>query len=325
MSPRFSIVIPVYKVEKYLRECLDSVLKQSYTDFEIIVVDDGSPDNCPAICDAYAAADSRVTVIHKKNGGLSDARNTGLLAAVGEYVIFLDSDDYYLSADFLKKIDNKIEETDCCAVFFKRRKYIEATDTLMPPPTAFPEMVREATCEEMLQSLAQKDMLDASACMKATRRTLLLENELLFKKGIFSEDVEWFFRYVPQLKSVALLNDPAYCYRIREGSISRSLTEKNIRDLFSSIEIHADAIRDDNAGNKAALLSYMAYQYYIVLGLCYNTLHGSARAELLSAMWKYSWLTDYSISSKTKKCAFLVHLIGVRLTAAVLGIYIRNK
>ena len=325
MTPRFSIVIPVYKVEKYIRQCLDSVLAQSYTDFEIVVVDDGSPDDCPAICDTYAAADSRVIVIHKKNGGLSDARNVGLQTATGEYVIFLDSDDYYLSADFLKKINAKITETGCCAVFFKRRKYIEVTSTLMPPPIAFPETVRETTCEEMLLSLAQKDMLDASACMKATSRALLLENDLLFKKGIFSEDVEWFFRYVPQLKSVALLNDPAYCYRIREGSISQSLTEKNIRDLFSSIEIHADAIRDGDTENKAALLNYMAYQYYIVLGLCYNTLCGSVRAELLTVMRQYSWLTDYSISSKTKKCALLVRLLGVRLSGAVLGIYIRNK
>lgn len=141
MSPRFSVVIPVYKVEKYLRQCLDSVLAQSYTDFEIVVVDDGSPDNCPAICDAYATSDSRVTVIHKENGGLSDARNAGLLAATGEYVIFMDSDDYYLSTDLFTEIDAKIAETACDAVFFQYRKYIEKSKTLKEIPTPYPATI----------------------------------------------------------------------------------------------------------------------------------------------------------------------------------------
>ena len=109
--PKFTVIIPIFKVEAYLRTCVDSVLSQTFSDIEVILVDDGSPDGCPAICDKYAAADSRVTVIHKENGGLSDARNAGLLAATGEYVIFLDSDDYYLSASFLSAINEKITET----------------------------------------------------------------------------------------------------------------------------------------------------------------------------------------------------------------------
>lgn len=192
MSPRFSIVIPVYKVEKYLRQCLDSVLAQSYTDFEIVVVDDGSPDNCPAICDAYAAADSRVTVIHKENGGLSDARNAGLLAATGEYVIFMDSDDYYLSTDLFTEIDAKIAETACDAVFFQYRKYIEKSKTLKESPVPYPETMR-MSCNEVLLHLSARDMLDASACQKATRRTLLLENGLFSKRDSFQRTWSGFF------------------------------------------------------------------------------------------------------------------------------------
>ena len=91
-----SVIIPIYRAEKYLNECVDSVLAQTYRDLEIILVDDGSPDNCGAICDDYAAKDSRVKVIHKENGGPSDARNAGLAIAHGEYIYFLDSDDYCL-------------------------------------------------------------------------------------------------------------------------------------------------------------------------------------------------------------------------------------
>lgn len=320
----FSIIIPIYKVEKYLRVCVDSVLSQTFSDIEVILVDDGSPDGCPAICDEYAAADSRVTVIHKENGGLSDARNVGLLAATGEYIIFLDSDDYYLSASLLSAINEKITETGCDAVFFRRRKYKDATGTLMPPPAPFPETTG-MSCDEVLASLSARDMLDANASLKATRRAFLLKNDLFFKKGIFSEDVEWFFRYAPLLRSVAVLNCPAYCYRMREGSITHCLTEKNIRDLFSSIESYAEMIRDSNLENKAALLNCMAYQYYIVLGLCHNVVNGSARRELLKALRRYRWLKNYSISGKTKKCALLMNLCGVRLSAVILGAYIKRK
>lgn len=107
--PLFSIIIPVYNVEKYLNKCVDSVLNQTFTDFEVILVDDGSPDNCPAICDSYAEKDKRVRVIHKQNGGLICARKSGLEAARGDYIGFVDSDDwieenmYELFADMIKK------------------------------------------------------------------------------------------------------------------------------------------------------------------------------------------------------------------------------
>ena len=94
MKPLVSIIVPIYKVEPYLRRCLDSIVNQTYTNLEIILVDDGSPDGCPQICDEYAAKDNRRVVIHKENGGLSDARNAGLDSCKGEYVSFVDSDDW---------------------------------------------------------------------------------------------------------------------------------------------------------------------------------------------------------------------------------------
>lgn len=97
MEPLISIIIPIYNVEKYLRRCVDSILCQSYHNLEIWLVDDGSPDGCPAICDEYAGKDKRVKVIHKKNGGLSDARNVAIDVATGEYICFVDSDDYVAS------------------------------------------------------------------------------------------------------------------------------------------------------------------------------------------------------------------------------------
>ncbi len=110
-----SVIIPVYGVERYLARCVDSILRQTYNDLEIILVDDGSPDNCPVICDEYAQKDERVRVVHKKNGGLSSARNAGLSIATGEYVCFFDSDDF-IEADMLEKLVSGIEENgdDVC-------------------------------------------------------------------------------------------------------------------------------------------------------------------------------------------------------------------
>ena len=93
--PEFSIIVPIYKVEKYLEICIDSIIGQSFCDFELILVDDGSPDTCGEICDRYSSSDTRVKVVHKENGGLSSARNAGLDIATGKYVIFIDSDDFW--------------------------------------------------------------------------------------------------------------------------------------------------------------------------------------------------------------------------------------
>ena len=104
-----SVIVPIYKVEKYLRRCVDSILEQSYPDFELLLIDDGSPDSCPRICDEYARRDERVRVFHKPNGGLSDARNYGLERMKGEYVSFIDSDDY-VGKDYLKILMELIRE-----------------------------------------------------------------------------------------------------------------------------------------------------------------------------------------------------------------------
>mgnify|MGYP001526591061 CR=1 FL=1 len=116
-NPFFSVIMPIYKVEPYLSKCIDSVLAQSFANFELILVDDGSPDSCPQICDAYAALDSRISVIHKPNGGLADARNIGLTVMAGSlakknddgYVIFIDSDDYFCNNNTFQQIYNRIQ------------------------------------------------------------------------------------------------------------------------------------------------------------------------------------------------------------------------
>lgn len=324
---KFSVIIPIYKVEQYLRQCIDSVLAQTYTDFEIILVDDGSPDGCPAICDEYADKDSRIKVIHKPNGGLSDARNAGLDAAKGEYVIFLDSDDYYRNNDFLESIAAATDGGSKDAVFFQRTVFFDGIDRPdMHLPSYNLEWNKLSTGELLLQ-LAAHDRMDASACMKASKRQILQQNELYFRKGMFCEDIEWFSRYILYINSVALVNKPDYYYRKRAGSITATLKEKNVRDLFYTIQTHTNRIRNlaIDINKKRAILSYHAYQFCIVLGLTSNILTGIARRTVLKECGSYKWLCDYAYSPKTKKSSALVKFLGVNIASRVLGYYIKNK
>ena len=325
---RFSVIVPVYKVEKYLHQCVDSVINQTFKNIEIILVDDGSPDRCPQICDEYIRKDDRVVVIHKENGGLSNARNDGLKKARGEYVIFLDSDDYYLRDDFLEIINRELSDYSYDALFFQRRKYYEATQVFDNEPTPYSQSaLNGVSADDILFDLSKYDKLDANASMKVLKREYLLQNALFFKAGIYSEDVEWFFNIAPGLCSIKLINTVGYCYRKREGSISNSISQKNIEDLFFSIEKYAEPLKEATLSDKKkkALLNYLAYQYSIVIGLIGNYLKGADKKEFLHRCKKYKWLVAYAMSQKAKKAAIVINLFGINIASFVLGKYIATK
>ena len=324
MKPYFSIIIPVYKVEKYLNDCVNSVLQQTFKNFEIILVDDGSPDNCPAICDDISKNNENVKVIHKQNGGLSSARNAGLNEANGEYVIFLDSDDFYLDDKFLFQAKEKLEKNNSDALVFQRRKFFESTNTLSNPPSKYNEAWEDLNFDKLVLELSKSDKLDASAATKITKREFLIKNNLFFKEKIFSEDVEWFFRYIQKLQSITFLNNPVYGYRLREGSITHTIKIKNIQDLFFSITSYAEQIKNSNLSYKNAVLNYMAYQYFIVIGLCYK-FKCEETNDILKQCKQYKWLTKYAVSHKTKKAKYVVQILGVKLASKILGFYIVSK
>ena len=172
---KFSIIIPCYKVEQFLRQCIDSVLVQTFEDYEIILVDDGSPDRCGEICDEYAEKDKRIKVIHKPNGGLSDARNAGLDVAQGEYVMFLDSDDWWDDNDALRKIDASIRESGADITIIGMKKYFSLEDRLGDVRT--PKKCDKANCTlshaQALQQYMRSNIFVACACDKVVHRSLI--------------------------------------------------------------------------------------------------------------------------------------------------------
>lgn len=213
MDPCISIIIPVYKVEEYLDHCVKSVTEQSFAAIEIILVDDGSPDNCPAMCDAWAERDSRVRVIHKTNGGLSDARNAGLAAARGKLIFFLDSDDW-LAPETLEKLFAAMQHdrSDIAACTVK--------------------MVWDDGTPERFLTVQQNLLLDTEEAEKALMNETFLKQpvwyklyrsdcirEIPFEVGKQHEDVFWSYQAFANARLVSVIDYVGYYYRQRAGSI----------------------------------------------------------------------------------------------------------
>lgn len=221
---KISVIIPVYNVEKYIRKCVDSVINQTLKDIEIILVNDGSPDNCPAICDEYEKTDSRIKVIHKKNGGVSDARNAGIDIATGEYLVFVDSDDWIEPNTCEILFD---EATENNAEFVIPAYYIEAKNgttikhifnerkIIFGPDNIKEKLFRRMLCltKEELKYPEQIDAL-SGICAKLYKRSIICDNNIRFidRKLIFSEIVDFHFRYMQYVNTAVYIDVPLYHY-----------------------------------------------------------------------------------------------------------------
>lgn len=227
-SPLISVIIPVYNVEKYLRECLDSVLAQTYSNYEVILVDDGSTDISGAICDEYADKHNNIRVIHKENGGLSEARNTGLDASNGDYIYFLDSDDW-IEKETLQSLANRITETDSDVVFFDSKsfedsgkgyqisqRYIRKFDY----PTGNGLVVFE--------QLQTNKEFHSAVPLLFFKKSFFEESGIRFYPGILYEDMLFTFEALVKAKRVSQCKEAFYHRRYRHHSITQSkVSEKN--------------------------------------------------------------------------------------------------
>jgi glycosyltransferase involved in cell wall biosynthesis len=226
-KPLISVIVPVYNVEKYLNECVDSILAQTYENLEIILVDDGSPDRCPLMCDEYASANANVKVIHKKNGGASSARNAGLDAATGKMVAFLDSDDF-VDKEMFTRLYQKRQESGApivCSCF----KSLYGTRN----------MKKEVVCNKQFHGLeiAQEMFLrdtGFSACAKIFDRSLI--GDARFTEGITNEDFLFMLDIYLKDSKVYFMADSFYYYRYNEASITSVINERTFDLLSNSIK-----------------------------------------------------------------------------------------
>lgn len=234
--PKFEIIVPVYKVEQYLRKCIDSLINQDYDDYHITLVDDGSPDNCGNICDEYVKIyPDKITALHKSNGGLSDARNYGVANTKSEYVIFVDSDDW-VGNGFVSSLNKGLVSDDVdmvVAPFYREliddkgmsiisKPYIAAV-CLMDNREAFSEMCREK-------------LFGCHACGKAIRRSIVAKHP--YPKGKLFEDAYTTYKHVLDSRKISYVPLPTYYYLQRQGGIVRShFSEKHMGIVYAPLEM----------------------------------------------------------------------------------------
>ena len=227
-----SIIVPVYRVEKYLSNCVESILNQTYRDFELILVDDGSPDQCPQLCDRWAEQDGRIRVIHKKNGGLSDARNVGIEAARGEYITFVDSDDFLLPdmVEVLLRLCRSHGAKMACCGFIR----CEDDDTLETVPYTDSEEHIVQYRENKMEAFLRGDSIGTQACAKLYHRSLF--QTIRYPYGKYHEDVFTTYQLVHLTDSLVSTDRAGYVYRRNPVSIMMKFSPKRIDGVEGTVE-----------------------------------------------------------------------------------------
>lgn len=257
-TPFLSVIVPVYNVESYLSRCVDSILVQKVDGMEIILVNDGSRDSSGTICDEYARKDSRIRVLHKENGGLSSARNAGLDICRGEYIAFVDSDDW-IEPDAYENMLKTARELDVKLVCGGRYDVSSRTGEkklgLCPPKT------EKISAEELVGRIFTWDNCDSSACDKLYHRSLL-EN-WRFPMGKVCEDVPVMYRIILQTEWVAVYGHPIYNYFHRHGSITTATVSDRTFHFLEHTEVIYPYIRQNHPAiqNQARYLRVRALAY----------------------------------------------------------------
>ncbi|MBR6253600.1 MAG: glycosyltransferase [Clostridia bacterium] len=315
---KLSIIIPVYKVEQYLSECIDSVLNQHLTNIEIILVDDGSPDNCPKICDEYASKNKIIKVIHKENGGLSSARNSGIKEASGEYLMFIDSDDYLNPDADVKELFKYMNGVD--VIQYNFAFYFDDTKKIVYLKE--PQIDNDRTFYEQILKKIENDDLSVQAWSKVVRKDLIFNNNLFFEEGILSEDIDWSLKVYLYAKSLFTCNNVVYMYRQnRNGSITNKASKKRVDSLYFVVRKWIE-YKYNSAVVKDCYLSYIAYQYTILLTLIDRK---NTTKELRKEIYSLKEILNNDKHWKVKLSNKVLKLFGVKLGRHILKVYLSLK
>jgi len=311
-TPIFSIIIPVYNIESYLENCLESILNQNINNFEIILVNDGSTDSSKIICDNYAKCNSNISVIHQKNSGASIARNNGLKIAKGKYILFIDSDDF-IEPESLNKIikytDNNVDIIFLDAYKYFNNKSIKKMDT-----DFCTEKLKTNNKDILLDNISRMNKFSGSACSKAIRREFLLDNNILFENNITMEDIDWNLKILTKINTSDYYSGKYYYYRQnRKNSITNSINENTFKSGIKIIKKWQNF--NDNIN------SILAYEYIILLANSYVIKDKNLRNELYS----FSGLLKYNNNKKVFYSYIIYKLFGIKFLSKLLEIYLKKK
>lgn len=227
-----SIIVPIYNVEKYLGRCVDSLINQTYTNIEIILVDDGSPDNCPQLCDELAKTDDRIVVLHKPNGGLSDARNAGIAVAKGDFIGFVDSDDY-ISTDMYERLYSYISKTDADIAMCRYRRFSgEKCTDLTDSSTG--KYIELSTSDTLTNMYGMEGEIYTVAWNKLYKRSAIGDIRYPVKK--LNEDEFTTYKFMANAKKIVFTDDVLYYYFYNNNSITTNKNYLSNHDIYEALD-----------------------------------------------------------------------------------------
>ncbi len=321
---KLSFILPVYNVQAYLAECVESIIGQIEEGCEVILVNDGSTDNSGKICDEYALKYPFVKVIHKENGGLSSARNAGLERAKGEYVAFVDSDDK-IAANSVKEISKRINERGFDVCFMQGIKFYPDGEQEDLGDGIYQAGIENRNAVEALAFLSSRPKYPGSACTKIFKRCFLENNDLHFPYDRrYSEDLGFIFDCFLKAEEFDCLDVPYYEYRQnREGSITNTFSLKKFKDLSLFVVESLDKACANNKpkGKKEKhALSFVAYEYSILLWHLHR-FAGEEYKEAYKFLKEYKFVLKYGSHKKLKIIKWFARFLGLRATSKILNIY----
>lgn len=317
-QPLISVVVPIYNVEAYLRRCVDSIIGQTYTNLEILLVDDGSPDSCPAICDEYAEKDPRVRVIHKENGGLSDARNAAIDVAKGEWLVCVDSDDY-VAPDYVAVLYGLCKRYGC---------KMSVARWLGAPEGEALSQVQDRGGERLMQrddalrTMFNHSLFDVSACCKLYHRSLF--GGVRYPKGYVFEDFQTTYKLMLRCDTgVAYCGKEVYYYMLRADSIEGTFSEKKIdsaEHVFSEMEEHREALAPAWSAVQGKLV---AFCFHLLLKMPKDD---PRRAQFWQYVKRHRWTVIFNCGTRLKtRMSCVLSLFGYGVVETLFKLIDRRK
>lgn len=301
--PTISIIVPCYNVEKYLPQCIESILHQSYQNIEIWLVDDGSPDKCGMICDKYAAKDERIHVIHKLNGGLSEARNVAIEQVTGEWITFVDSDDF-ISEDYIETLFKLTQEYNC-EIAVGLYKAFKEEDTIEHKSY---KIIKEKLDPILaIEKMFYQKLFDTSAWAKLYHRRLF-ESGIRYPIGLLYEDLPTTYLLMAESNGVAYTNKILYYYLLRPSSIEGAYNPKKIDSGLAVTKMMESNKSIINKVQNAYRCRKFSLYYHLVLSMPQNAIGRDIMLKYLKEN-KYKVLLDMKARKKARLAA-LFSILG---------------
>lgn len=314
---RLTIIIPVYNGAATLDRCLRSILAQSFEDYQVVIVDDGSTDETLAMAQGWAERDARFSVISESCYGPGAARNIGLSLTRGEYVLYMDADDYWIRDDLLQELAARIEQKPADVYMYQMAKVTEDGSVLeryTKPPFANADQV--LPLDDVYEDLVRDGHTLAAAWNKCVRRELMMEKGIRFREDTLCEDIDWVLQLFSYVDTICLLNIQAYAYT-QHRTTSRSTRSDAPNDLVVIVDDWAKRIADGGVAHTKAVAGVLAFEY----GICMGSHHRLSQANR-KRMRQSCHLLDWGLDGKTMLIRRFYKRFGYHLTCAAIRLYL---